>query len=131
MEQEKKALIQDFVQYAVRRLNLKKVPRIQLINHEKFSQENGSLGCYNIHLKKIQVVTYGRLPADIMRTLAHELVHRRQHEMDINAKNDTKEVMNLTTEHAKVFENGIELTEVFSSKFPFNFSKDFKILIKI
>jgi len=88
MEQEKKALIQDFVQYAVRRLNLKKVPSVQLIHHEKFSQENGSLGCYNIALKKIQVVTHGRLAADIMRTLAHELVHRRQDEMGIKGLYD-------------------------------------------
>lgn len=88
MAYAKKALIQDFVEYAVQRLGLKKVPRIQLVNHEKFAQQYAALGDYNTRLKLIRVVTYGRLPADIMRTLAHELVHRRQHEMNIKGLHD-------------------------------------------
>lgn len=39
-------------------------------------------------------------------------------ELYVNAKNDTKEIMNVTTENTRVFENGVELKEVFSSKFP-------------
>ena len=39
-------------------------------------------------------------------------------EMYVNVINDTKEVMNVTTEYAKVFENGVELKGKFDSKFP-------------
>ena len=39
-------------------------------------------------------------------------------ELYINVLNDTKEIMNVTTEHAKVFENGVELKNKFDPKFP-------------
>ncbi|ARF09422.1 DNA directed RNA polymerase subunit L [Indivirus ILV1] len=39
-------------------------------------------------------------------------------EFYINVTNDTKELLNVTTEHAKVFENGIELKDKFDHKYP-------------
>lgn len=39
-------------------------------------------------------------------------------ELYVNAKNDTKENMNVTTEHARLFENGVELKDKFNVKFP-------------
>lgn len=39
-------------------------------------------------------------------------------ELYINATNDTEENMNVTTEHVRVFENGVELKGKFDPKFP-------------
>lgn len=39
-------------------------------------------------------------------------------ELYVNANNDTKENMNVTTEHVKVFENGVELKGKFDPKYP-------------
>lgn len=39
-------------------------------------------------------------------------------ELYVNATNETKENMNVTTEHVKVFENGVELKGKFDPKFP-------------
>lgn len=39
-------------------------------------------------------------------------------ELNINVTNDTKENMNVTTEYARVFENGVELQKKFDPKFP-------------
>lgn len=39
-------------------------------------------------------------------------------ELYVNANNDTKENLNVTTEHVKVFENGVELKGKFDPKYP-------------
>jgi hypothetical protein len=70
--------IQQFVNYAADKLQLTDIPKISII---KPIPNMTSLGYYEPATKKIHVVIKNRLMADILRTIAHELVHRKQDEM--------------------------------------------------
>jgi hypothetical protein len=75
--------IADFVEYSTKRLKLKDKPKIKLILGSEYSQQNSSLGGYSPETKDIVVVVPKRMTADICRTIAHELVHRKQDEMGL------------------------------------------------
>jgi hypothetical protein len=77
----KKQNIQHFVEYATKRLKLAENPKITLIGGKEYGNVKSSLGGYNPEDKTIYVSTEGRLTADILRTIAHEMVHRKQDEM--------------------------------------------------
>jgi hypothetical protein len=79
----KRENVNHFVEYATKRLNLKETPKITLVEDPEFSRQNHSLGGYNVDSKEIFVATEGRLTADILRTIAHEMVHRKQDEMGL------------------------------------------------
>jgi len=79
----KRENVNHFVEYATKRLKLKEQPKVTLIEDPEFSKQNHSLGGYNVDSKEIFVATEGRLTADILRTIAHEMVHRKQDEMGL------------------------------------------------
>jgi cytidyltransferase-like protein len=79
----KKENIEHFVEYATKRLKLKETPKINLITGKEYADAKTSLGGYNPDSKEIFVVVGGRLTADILRTIAHEMVHRKQDEMGL------------------------------------------------
>ena len=83
ISESKQQSIQNFVEYVTNRLKLKEQPKINLISDKQFSTELASLGGYSPELKEIFVATEGRLTADILRTIAHEMVHRKQEEMGL------------------------------------------------
>ena len=86
----KSQIIQDFVNYSTKRLKLKETPKVILINSPEYANAKASLGGYSPETKEIYAVSHGRLTADICRTIAHELVHRKQDEMGLlrNVEND-------------------------------------------
>jgi hypothetical protein len=72
--------INHFVEFASKRLNLKETPKVNLMSGNEFKNELAALGGYDPSSKEIFVATDGRLTADILRTIAHEMVHRKQEE---------------------------------------------------
>lgn len=74
---QKAPLMKRFVEYACGELNINE-PQIHIINSPTYSQENKSFGGYIPSEEKILVVVHNRNMADILRTLAHELVHHMQ-----------------------------------------------------
>lgn len=74
---QKAPLMKKFVEYACRELNINE-PQIHIINSPTYSQEHKSFGGYIPSEQKILVVVHNRNMADILRTLAHELVHHMQ-----------------------------------------------------
>jgi hypothetical protein len=72
--------INHFVEFASKRLNLKETPKVNLMSGDEFKNELAALGGYDPSSKEIFVATDGRLTADILRTIAHEMVHRKQEE---------------------------------------------------
>lgn len=78
MSSLKKVLL-DFLPLATSELGLSKIPRLKL---EKSLNYNGqpSFGSFNPARGTIELAIGGRHPVDICRTLAHELVHRKQAE---------------------------------------------------
>jgi cytidyltransferase-like protein len=74
---QKAPLMKKFVEYACNELDINE-PKIHIINSPTYSQEYKSFGGYIPSEEKILVVVHNRNMADILRTLAHELVHHMQ-----------------------------------------------------
>jgi len=74
---QKAPLIDRFVDYTCDKLNVDK-PKVFIINSPSYSQEHHSFGGYYPSEQEIKVVVHNRNMADILRTLAHELVHHMQ-----------------------------------------------------
>jgi hypothetical protein len=83
ISETKQKSIQHFVEWASSRLKLKEQPKVNLIGGGEFAETKTSLGGYNPQTKEIYVAIEGRLGADILRTIAHEMVHRKQDEMGL------------------------------------------------
>ena len=83
LSETKQQSIQHFVEFATKRLKLKETPKISLIGGKEFAEVKTSLGGFDTVSKEIFVATEGRLTADILRTLAHEMVHRKQDELGL------------------------------------------------
>ncbi len=64
-----------FCHFACQKLGIENCPPIKLVSKTGSS----SFGNYHLSTKIITVATDGRHVADILRTLAHELVHEAQH----------------------------------------------------
>jgi hypothetical protein len=90
ISESKQNSINHFVQYATKKLKLKEQPKITLVSGREYSEAKTSLGGYNPMSKEIYVATEGRLTADILRTLAHEMVHRKQDELGL-VKDEVKD----------------------------------------
>ena len=87
---EKEQTINKFIDFARLELGLKVLPRIELIDDSNMAKDMRSLGGYNPSSNRLLVITNNRLTADILRTLAHELVHRKQDEDNqLNAHSGT------------------------------------------
>ena len=72
-------IIESFLLFAKKELNLKKIPKINLTKDSNFAKEIGAFG--RIKGKdNIMIDVLDRHPMDILRTIAHELVHYQQHE---------------------------------------------------
>jgi hypothetical protein len=83
ISESKENSINHFVEYATKKLKLSERPKITLLSGREYSEAKTSLGGYNPMSKEIFVVIDGRLTADILRTLAHEMVHRKQDELGL------------------------------------------------
>lgn len=67
-----------FLSMAAEELALRRLPRIVWVTEPRVTEKNQSFGKYTNDDKTIRVVVRNRHPLDIMRTLAHELVHYKQ-----------------------------------------------------
>ena len=81
-------VIADFIDFAAKALDLQKVPKITFSDDQELAKNMHSLGSYNPKSDELLVVKGPRLTADILRTLAHELVHRKQDELNPLSKED-------------------------------------------
>jgi hypothetical protein len=73
-----KDLVKEFMKHVMNELRLDTLPKINFSNDSQEAVEHGSWGGYRTGDKSIRIVTAKRHPADIFRTLAHELVHYKQ-----------------------------------------------------
>jgi len=79
--ENKDDVIQDFIKFAIDTLELQQVPKITFTDDEELAKNMHSLGMYNPQTDELLVVRGNRMIADVLRTLAHELVHRKQNEL--------------------------------------------------
>jgi Zn-dependent peptidase ImmA (M78 family) len=70
-------VFRDFLLHCKKELGLEKLPPIEWDTN--FEKNQTSFGSFNNGTQKITVTIKDRHPNDIMRTLAHELIHYKQH----------------------------------------------------
>lgn len=76
-------VISDFVKFVAEKLRMDEVPEIKLQKDPKFAMNNKTFGIYFPDASKTVVEMHGRNIVDVMRTIAHELTHHRQ--MEVNS----------------------------------------------
>lgn len=87
--EDKIFIIGDFVNYAIQELAIQQIPKIYLVTDNTFARENRSFGSYQPQSGEIRVYVANRNMADILRTVAHELVHHRQNELGMEMDGST------------------------------------------
>ena len=75
-------IIFDFMRFVVDELELKNIPKLKIRKDPQWSVVNKSFGRYRNDLEQIELATGNRHIMDILRTLAHELQHRKQDERE-------------------------------------------------
>ena len=83
MDQNKLNILKDFIAFCKGELNIQTLPKISLIKDKSFVEQNRSYGEYNPQTNAVKVFYLGRNLADVCRSLAHELCHHRQNELDM------------------------------------------------
>lgn len=82
-------ILNEFIEYCKQRLEIENQPVIKFIEDKDWATQNRSFGSFDPQSNQIIIYIANRNLADILRTLAHELVHHRQRELgkiqDINA----------------------------------------------
>lgn len=86
---KKKEIITDFVKYVDSEVDFGKVqPKVKLITSNDYAKENKSFAAYHPSTYEIFVYVSHRNLADILRSLAHELIHHKQN-VDGRLKDDS------------------------------------------
>ena len=92
------SLIEEFIKFAATELGLKQLPTGITISYDTDkAKDNRSMGHFNPEDSKVWLYVKDRTPADYLRTLAHELVHRKQAEdgrLDMNSGDTGSEIEN-------------------------------------
>ena len=71
-------LVKDFVRFTKTKLNIRNDIPVELIYDLEFSRKYSSFACIMTDSKQIYVSVINRHPVDILRSLAHEMVHYKQ-----------------------------------------------------
>lgn len=80
-EVESENVVRDFIAQTAKKLNIRRVPKVNLHRDDGWSQENSSFGRYEPDTNELHVSLINRHLLDILRTTAHELAHCRQNEL--------------------------------------------------
>jgi len=83
MNQQKLDTLKHFLKYCKKELTIQSLPPIKLINDPAFVLDNRSFGGYYPNDNIIKVYCGNRIMADYLRSLAHELTHHRQRELNM------------------------------------------------
>lgn len=73
-------LANEFIKYVVKELDMKSLPQNIKFVGESYSSQYLTFGTYTPSTDEIVIVKGNRHPVDVLRTLAHELVHHKQRE---------------------------------------------------
>jgi phage-related protein len=76
-------ILKHFVGFCKKELEIQSLPKISLVKDRSFVEMRRSFGEYNPGEMTVKVFITGRNLADVCRSLAHELVHHRQQELNL------------------------------------------------
>lgn len=78
---DRKQTINEFIKYAVKELDINTSPKVIVLSKDQEkAQERSSFGSFDPNTNEIWIYIGNRNMADILRTLAHELIHHKQRE---------------------------------------------------
>jgi hypothetical protein len=80
---EQNNIIKKFLKFAINVLELQNIPELTISYNNDHAKKNHTFGYFNPENSQIWLYVKNRNMADILRTLAHELVHRRQAELGL------------------------------------------------
>jgi hypothetical protein len=75
-------IVSSFIDYCVEQLGIEQTPQVKFKKDPQWSARNKTFGRYNADHNLLEVSLAGRHVMDILRTVAHELTHTRQHEVE-------------------------------------------------
>ena len=105
-DEDKQVIIDEFIQYTNGHLGLDNdTPDVTISQDPNEAAEMFSFGKFTPHDGKILIVATNRNLADVLRTLAHEMVHFKQHiedRLDNNSGGDGSEIENEANAEAAV-----------------------------
>jgi len=73
-------ILKDFIEFCVKELKIKHMPRVKLRKDPQWSVVNRTFGRYIDDINTLEVAFGQRHIMDVLRTVAHELTHKHQHE---------------------------------------------------
>lgn len=79
--ESKQRIIFDFFDFCKGVLNVSEMPKVFLIEDRSWVLERRSFGEYDPSKKTVTVYVKNRNTADILRTVAHEMIHHKQNEL--------------------------------------------------
>ena len=82
-------ILQDFIRFCVAELKIKQMPTVKLRKDPQWSVRNRTFGRYINDQHLLEVAWGGRHIMDVLRTVAHELTHKHQHERDGSKMDNT------------------------------------------
>ncbi len=74
--------VQEFIRNTADQLDIENIPKVELHDDPDWSIDNHSFGMYEPESHVLHVNLHNRHLLDILRTVAHELAHCRQHEIE-------------------------------------------------
>jgi len=90
-DQQRQQVVREFIKFCKDQLQIEQLPSIAFTSDRDWAVERHSFGEYNPERRHLDVYVGSRNTADILRTLGHELVHHRQHELGkIKSSSDGK-----------------------------------------
>ena len=75
-------ILKDFIDFCFKELKLKQMPTVKLRRDPEWSVRNKTFGRYINDQHLLEVAWGNRHIMDVLRTVAHELTHKHQHERD-------------------------------------------------
>lgn len=106
-DDKKNEIINDFIDFIDGKLELNgDMPKIEISHDSKVAQDMKSFGKYTPETNELLIVASNRNLADVLRTLAHELVHHKQHienKIDQNSNETGSDIENEANSLAAVF----------------------------
>jgi hypothetical protein len=83
MDQRQLDILKHFIRFCKKELNIQSLPQIAMVKDKTFVSDRRSFGEYHPGQMTVKVFYHGRNLADVCRSLAHELTHHRQQELDL------------------------------------------------
>ena len=77
-QSDTKSIVKQFAKFCQHQLSMPRLPRIRMVKDADWSAKNGTFGHYDHDSKTLTISVAGRHIMDVLRTMAHELVHAHQ-----------------------------------------------------